>query len=543
MANSPCRPETKAYTAVAHVLLATAAGGFLRTLAAAGGGLWRDEALLIFVIRVRSWRSMLTWIATQESHPPFFYVIARLWSQVFGSGERTMVALSVLLGTLIIPLSFWYGRRLLDTKAGCLAAYVTALSPGLIEYSAAVRPYALLSLLCLVSLCSLAIAVRDGRQIAWITYSLATLALLLTHNWAVLVVAAECVTLSLLLIGQQLRIHELRRARWPLLVAGMLYAVWMPILLQQSRHAGHAPADLHTVGWLVRPFRESPSEMALLVVWCLAVPGWLWLHRPRGRYAPRPSSHVSMALLIGVPMFAFSLAAAASLSSQMLFFRCVTIVLPPVIMAVAIWMTSVFGKRALFLGSVLALLQFAAAFATSATLRPYRRSNGRELAALIDGLATAGDMIVVAPLSFAPSLNLYLSAPNEQIGYPLLGRQELISYADVQEQLRVAHRSGAAERRIRAAHSAGRRIWLVRPTGIRSPAKLLEAARVDWNAEADLESIQLRRLLVDLYGAPVREDVGPLWPVKYEGLIAELFSADSIADPDAVVSRPSSARF
>jgi hypothetical protein len=42
----------------------------LRVVVAQRGGLWRDEALFLFVVRSDSWSSMVDLLRMHESHPP-----------------------------------------------------------------------------------------------------------------------------------------------------------------------------------------------------------------------------------------------------------------------------------------------------------------------------------------------------------------------------------------------------------------------------------------------------------------------------------------
>ena len=55
---------------------------------------------------------MLRPIPTTESTPPLYYVLARGWAVVFGTGEVGLRSLSALLGTLTIPVVYAIGATL-----------------------------------------------------------------------------------------------------------------------------------------------------------------------------------------------------------------------------------------------------------------------------------------------------------------------------------------------------------------------------------------------------------------------------------------------
>ena len=108
----------------------------LRLLVAERGGLWRDEALFLFVVRSESWRSMLDFLKLHESHPPLFYAVMRLWLSAFEDSDASAVVLPVTFGVILVPTLYFVGASLFSRRLGLLAAALGALSPALTEYSA-----------------------------------------------------------------------------------------------------------------------------------------------------------------------------------------------------------------------------------------------------------------------------------------------------------------------------------------------------------------------------------------------------------------------
>jgi mannosyltransferase len=73
------------------------------------GGLWRDEALFLSVIRLPSWEAMFSFLRLHESHPPLFYVLMRLWILVFGDTDARSVIPPVIFGVVLIPAIYYVG--------------------------------------------------------------------------------------------------------------------------------------------------------------------------------------------------------------------------------------------------------------------------------------------------------------------------------------------------------------------------------------------------------------------------------------------------
>jgi len=61
-----------------------------------------------------------------ESTPPLYYLLAWLWSHLFGVREAGLRSLSALFGTATIPLAYLVGRELIGRRAGLPVAAIVA---------------------------------------------------------------------------------------------------------------------------------------------------------------------------------------------------------------------------------------------------------------------------------------------------------------------------------------------------------------------------------------------------------------------------------
>jgi mannosyltransferase len=188
---------------------------------------WLDEAVTAGLMRM-DLGDMLTAAATTESTPPLYYLIARGWAFVFGSGEIALRSLSALLGTLTIPVAYAIGATLASRRAGLVAAALTAVSPPLVWYSQEARSYALLVLLSALSLLFVARALRGGRARDVALWALTAALALLTHYFAGFLVMGEAIWLLL---------AYPRRREAAFAVAGVAAcaAALLPLALHQSR--------------------------------------------------------------------------------------------------------------------------------------------------------------------------------------------------------------------------------------------------------------------------------------------------------------------
>jgi mannosyltransferase len=169
-------------------------------------------------------------VGFSESAPPLYYALAWVWTQLTGTGEVGLRSLSAVAGVATVPVAYLLGLELRGRRAGLMAAALVAVSPMLLWYSQEARAYALLVLLCTISLLYCARARRGGRRRDFVFWGIASGLALATHYFAVFAVAAEAVLL--------LRRHG-RASLAGLWIVGLAGALLAPLAVHQMSY-GHA---------------------------------------------------------------------------------------------------------------------------------------------------------------------------------------------------------------------------------------------------------------------------------------------------------------
>jgi mannosyltransferase len=153
--------------------------------------LWFDEGWSWYVA-TRTWRALGEILRQVDSHPPLYYALLKTWLALAGQSDFSLRFLSVMAGTLAIPVVYVLGRRLLGRESMALAAALClVVSPPHIVYSQEVRMYAWVVTLTGLSVYGmLRWLSRPGlRPLA--VYVLVTAAALYTNYFAALVVLFE----------------------------------------------------------------------------------------------------------------------------------------------------------------------------------------------------------------------------------------------------------------------------------------------------------------------------------------------------------------
>jgi mannosyltransferase len=214
---------------------------------------WSDEAVTVGLVH-RSLGHMLSALPNSERTPPVYYVLAWLWSRVFGTSEVGLRSLSALAGSGVVLLAYLIAKRVAGERAGLIAAALTAVCPILVWYSQEARSYELLVFLCAASvwLWLRAIEVPSTRRvISW--GAVAGLAIA-THYFASFIIVFEAIGL--------LRAQSRKRALWAVFAAtAAVQIALVPLAIHQAR--AHENGDYITATSLSSRIVAIPKRFLL----------------------------------------------------------------------------------------------------------------------------------------------------------------------------------------------------------------------------------------------------------------------------------------
>ncbi|MEH2444538.1 MAG: glycosyltransferase family 39 protein [Nostoc sp.] len=113
-------------------------------------------------------------LAKEDSHhPPLYYIIARLWMEIFGNSVTAIRSLSVFISLLVFPCVYWLCRELFNVPlsvpgvampAAGVAIALMAISPIHLVYAQEAQEYILWLVTILLSSASLLRAMRLESQ-------------------------------------------------------------------------------------------------------------------------------------------------------------------------------------------------------------------------------------------------------------------------------------------------------------------------------------------------------------------------------------------
>lgn len=191
-----------------------------------------------------------------DTHPPLHAIALRLWMTVLGESDVTLRALSVLFSLCTIVFLFDAVRTACGNGPALWTAAIGALAAPQIEFAQEVRSYAMLSAACAAAVAiGVRIVVHGASARRCALFAIVSLVAMLTHYWAVGVLAPVAIA-TMLLIDRNGRI---RFASCLIAAAVMFAIVWGPFFWEQranfSRNMGWI-AD-HDAGLFLRTLRRA----------------------------------------------------------------------------------------------------------------------------------------------------------------------------------------------------------------------------------------------------------------------------------------------
>ena len=192
---APARPVWTVVSAVTLALLGAAAT-VLRFLFLARKPFWFDECFSAVIARL-SWRDFVRLLWWREANMSLYYLLLRAWLHLDGFSPFFIRSFSVLASLATLPALFWLSWKLFDRRVGLIAVALMSCNAYHIRYAQEARSYSLFVLLATLSsgyfVASLRETSSSGRNRR--SYALASVLVVYTHLYGLLLVAAQSLSL------------------------------------------------------------------------------------------------------------------------------------------------------------------------------------------------------------------------------------------------------------------------------------------------------------------------------------------------------------
>lgn len=205
--------------------------------------LWLDETFTVRWIAL-PWNEMLHAVLA-DNHLPLYFVLAKAWTGFMGGSPWAIRLLSVVFSWSMVSLVAATAATLSGKSAARWAAWLTALSPYLLQHGQEARMYTFLGSLAALNFFLVARFIAGKAQRLGLGFVLVSAAMLATHYYAVFLIAVE---LPILLLLQPYRWRA-----WLPAVLGSCILFLGPVLAAKYLATPHAGGTYEGMGMIALP--------------------------------------------------------------------------------------------------------------------------------------------------------------------------------------------------------------------------------------------------------------------------------------------------
>ena len=201
--------------------------------------IWFDEAFSAYLMRY-SLTDIFHYTAA-DVHPPFYYVLLKFWTSIFGTSDVALRSMSALCIAAAIVVAYFFVKSVFGRKVAFGAAMVLAMSPMLVRFGQEARMYGLVVLIAVAATWVLySIHLRPTRN-KWIAYAVLVALGMWTHYFTALVWLAHWVWRSFVIAGRGTKATFRSRfftRSWVKThaLAIALFLPWLPFMAMQLGH-------------------------------------------------------------------------------------------------------------------------------------------------------------------------------------------------------------------------------------------------------------------------------------------------------------------
>jgi len=398
--------------------------------------LWLDEALSVNISKLPI--GDIPEALRHDGHPPLYYVVLHGWMSVFGEGDRAVRALSGVCAVAALPLMWLAGKRVGGRTVAWLAVVLLALNPWALRYATEARMYALVVAFVLAGYLFVMKALEDDG-LGWLVgVAVVTGALLLTHYWALYLVAATIVLLAL-----RLRSRETRRAATRVLVAVLIgclaFVPWLPSFAYQAAHTGTPwakpirPSTMLTITANDLGGTGSEGQIVGLILMLLVL--LALFARARDRRHLDVDLHTVPQVRTELAVTGLTLAfgvAAIVVTAGTYESRYAAVFVPFLLLAAAVGVTRFLSEwlRLVIVG----LLVVGGLLGGYRNVTVDRTQLGAEVVPALNAQAKPGDVVLYCPDQLGPAGTRHLRGDVVTLAYPTLGPTDRVDWADYEDR-------------------------------------------------------------------------------------------------------------
>jgi uncharacterized membrane protein len=217
---------------LAIVIFGTVLFLLLTMFIGANQSVWFDEDYSV-VLAKSSWCDLLSLTAV-DVHPPFYYVLLKIWGSLFAFNDTMLRLFSAIMASGAVFGALAIARKCFGRRAAVLAVPFMILTPFLMRYGFELRMYSLAALLAVASTYVLIVLIKNQPRKLWILYGILVALGMLTLNYMIFVYSAHLIWLVARYFKTKPHTKLIKEKWvWSYVLAIAIYLFWLPFAIGQ----------------------------------------------------------------------------------------------------------------------------------------------------------------------------------------------------------------------------------------------------------------------------------------------------------------------
>jgi len=243
-----------------YLLILISALSFFIRLISLNQSYWLDEATTAQVCKNFSLIEIITKFSPGDFHPPLYYLIAKIWSNLFGVGEIQLRMLSVLFGVFSVIVIYKVAEKISGKAFALTTSVLLATSPLHIYYSQEARMYILETFFVLLSVFFYQKILEKESLMNWIVFSFSIILIGFTDYLPLLIVPTFLI--HSIFVKKDFKLF--RNLLVSLLPFSILFSYWFPVF--KNQFLGGISVVSNSPGWWKVLGRFSVKEVLLIPI-------------------------------------------------------------------------------------------------------------------------------------------------------------------------------------------------------------------------------------------------------------------------------------
>ena len=169
-------------------------------------------------------------LTKSPEHAPLYFIIARIWMQLWGDSITVLRSLSAYLSLLVFPCLYWLCAELFDKSlVRWLSIGFMSISPFYVAYAQEARPYSLWTVTILLASAAFLRAIRTNSKQSWLLYTICLIVSFYTSLFSLYIAFSQGI--YILIYFGKIKLRLIQNYIISSMIALLAFSPWIVVII------------------------------------------------------------------------------------------------------------------------------------------------------------------------------------------------------------------------------------------------------------------------------------------------------------------------